>query len=339
MKRLLVFIVFVFVAVACSKKEDVIVQTAGPEASHEEIDRDPVALLPGGAIALIRVDAQTMFASDFGKGMQDIAERRMPLPASAGFEPKRDLQTLYIAFYSMQGADFAMVARGTFDPKKIEAAADGTTMTPLGAPLVKTTYAKRTLYVSRNVGFVVLTERTVLLGNETGIRRALDRIAEGRVKRSIPSWMEKLLATPKAAVVAGVDFKGQPAVKAAVGDYAFLDGLETGRVVGNFEPPGMNFAGTLTYEDEAKAEKATTGLLQINDTLQRYSLFMSLAGIQNPIRNLQAKPVGKESQFVVSLEGRAVEWLVKQLADYVGMHDTRPIPATTGTAAPSSPPP
>jgi hypothetical protein len=227
------------------------------------------------------------------------------------------------------------VATGSFNPQAIEAAADGTTMTPLGAPLVKTTYAKRTLYLSRNIGFVVLTPRTVLLGNETGIRRALDRMSEGRVKRSIPSWMEQLLQTQNAAIVAGVDMKADDSVRAALGQFMFVDGLETAQILGNFEPPGMNFAGTLTYKDETSAQNAATSLLSLHRTLQTYSFFMSLAGMGNPIQNLSATASGKDAQFVLALEAKAVEWLLNQLADRLGVQQNAQPAATSPLLQPA----
>ena len=330
-------------ALACGQKEDIIVETAdGVEVTAEQIDSDPWALLPGSAVGWVRVDTQAMFASAFGQRLRQIAEARVPLPPSAGFEPNRDLTALHIGLYSMQGADFAAVATGRFNRAAIEKAADGTSTTPLGAPLVKQKYSKWTLYVSRNVGFVVLTERTVLLGNETGIRRALDRLETGRPRRSLPRWMDKLLATPRAAIILGFDVKGQPEVKAVAGEFSFLEGLETARALGNFEPPGMNFAGTLTYPDEAAAQRSAASIQQLHQSAQAYGWIMKLMGITNPIRDLKTQPVGSETQFVVSVDGPAVEWLIGVLADRLGV-PAQPVQANLtsspavapGPAAPS----
>src|SRR5262249_41694159 len=154
-----------------------------------------------------------------------ISAQELPLPASAGFEPKRDLERVYTGVYSMSGADVAGVAIGAFDKDKIEAAADGTQKTPLGVPVTKSSYADRTLYTAGNVGFTVLTSRTALFGNDTGIRRALDRIKEGRAKRQLPPWMDKLLSTPNAPLVVGADLTSQPLPDAARSQLPFLEGL------------------------------------------------------------------------------------------------------------------
>ena len=75
--------------VACSKQSDVVVKTGQDKAfTDADIDRDPLALLPGGAIALSHVDAQQMFASRFGEKLLGLLTSQMPLPASAGFEPR-----------------------------------------------------------------------------------------------------------------------------------------------------------------------------------------------------------------------------------------------------------
>lgn len=323
---------FALFVLACSKQEDVIVETAaGAELSPEEIDRDPLALLPSGALVLIRVDTQQMFASEFGQRMNRLAQARMPVPPAAGFEPARDLSVMHIGLYSMQGADFAAVATGRFDPGAIEAAADGTSTTPLGAPLVKTTYAGRTLYVSRNIGFVVLTSRTVLLGNETGIRRALDRIQEGRARRNLPVWMDGLFQKQQAAIVAAVDFETQPAAGAAADSFQFLKGLQTAKILGNFQTPGMNFAGTLSYANAETASNAAASMTRLQQTLQSYSWFMQLAGLDNPIRKLQAQPVDKEAQFVMSLDSKTIEWLINQLANQLGV-SSQTIQASTAPA-------
>jgi hypothetical protein len=309
---------------SCSKKEDVIIAAADRVSiTDADIDRDPLALLPGGAIGIVRVDAPAFYASAFGQRIKRLADSRMPLPPSAGYDPQRDLQTLWIGLYSMAGADFAAVCQGTFNPANIERAADGTTLTPLGAPLVKTTYAKRSLYVSRNIGFSVLTPRTALFGNETGIRRALDRLSEGRATHDVPQDVDQVLQTPNAPITSAWDFTTEPPAQALVKNLPFMAGVKKARVVGNFQPPGMNFAGTFNYPDEAAAQAGTQQILQTNQTIQRYSFLMQLVGIGNPLQGLQAQPSGTDAQFAVGVDQKAIEWLLNQLANQAGVQPAR----------------
>ncbi|MBX3128627.1 MAG: hypothetical protein KF718_18035 [Polyangiaceae bacterium] len=312
----------------CPKKEDVIIEhTAERPLTDAEIDADPLALLPGGAVGVVSGDAKTLFASSFGERLATMA--RAPIPPAAGFEPTRDLERMVLGFYSMQGADFAAVATGTFDRARIEGAADGTQQTPLGAPLVKSSYAGRELYTSRNVGFVVLTARTVILGNETGIRRALDRIKEGRVRRALPEGFEELAKTPGAALVAAFDLRAQPLPDAARSHLPFMNELETARVLGNFEPPGMNLAGTLTYPDNEKAEQGSQTMRALADNAQAFGWLINLLGIPQPIRKLETQVVERETKFVAALDGEAMAGLLERGARMMGIPvQPKVIPAT-----------
>ena len=161
---------------SCGGGDDIIIKTSdGRGLTAADIDREPLSLLPAGAVLVGTLDAPKLFASPVGARLLTLLQRRLPVPASVGYEPARDLSRLYLGLYSFQGVDFAGVANGNINPQAIEEAANGTQQTPLGSPLVRVEYAGRVFYVSANVGFVVLTEHTVVFGNQTGIRRVLDR--------------------------------------------------------------------------------------------------------------------------------------------------------------------
>lgn len=316
--------------VGCPKKPDKIVAAGEDKAlTDAEIDREPEALMPSGAIGLFSVDAKKLFASQFGQKVLAIARARTPVPPSAGFEPERDLDHALVGLYSMQGADSVSVLSGRFDKAAIERAADGTQKTPLGTPVVKSSYAGRTLYTSHNLGFVVLTAKTVLLGNETGIRRALDRIKEGRVRKQLPEWFAELLKTPGAPVVAGFDLRAQPLSDAARQQFPFLNGMETARMVGNFESPGVNVAGTMTYGDAQGAAAGAQSLSAIKDTVASFGWLAQLLGIGQPIRQLDAKAEGKDTKFVAALDAAEVGKMLDQLSGFLGVQNQPTvIPAT-----------
>ena len=309
--RLLLLIVSVWLGswalTACGDSKDVIIKTAaGVELTADDIDRDPLALLPGGAIGVARIDAQALFRSAFGMRLVQLAQSRAPVPPSAGFVPERDLFWAYVGFYSMQGADFAGVATGQFDPEAIKRAADGTQQTPLGAPLVRTEYAGRVLYTAANIGFTVLTRRTALFGNETGIRRALDRIAEGRVQNELGQWAMEVIADPKAPMAGVADFTTQPLVSSANQSLPFLNGLQRGRVLGNFEPPGVNFAGTLSYPDPNTATQAEASIQRFRSQVASLGFLATLLGIGQPIQKLDTRVVGSDTQFVLGVSRKYV---------------------------------
>ncbi len=303
----------------CAKTEDVIVHTGqGKEKTAVEIDTDPLALLPAGAITVGVLDMQALFASQFGDKLLEVAKRRAPVPESAGYDPKRDLERAYFGTYSMQGADVAGVVVGRFDPQKIEAAADGVQKTPLGVPVTKTTYAGRSLYTAESVGFTILTTRTALFGNQTGIRRALDRIKEGTAKRELPPWATKVLAQSNAPFAFGSNLKENPVPNALRSKLPFLDGVETLSVVGNFASPGVNLAGTLIYPDEGAAKTGASKVAETRAMLDTYTPFLALLGIQQPVRKLEADAVGREGHFVAGQDAGAVSALLSRLDDLIG---------------------
>lgn len=306
-------------ALGCPKSEDVIVHTGhGKEKTAVQIDSDPLALLPSGAITLGVLDAQALFASQFGDKLLEVSRRRAPVPEAAGFDPKRDLTKVYFGVYSMQGADFAGVAVGSFDPKKIEAAADGVQKTPLGVPVTKTTYAGRALYTAESVGFSVLTSRTALFGNQTGIRRALDRIKEGTAKRELPGWAGPVLTQAKAPFAFGSNLKENPVPNALRSKLPFLNGVETLAVIGNFAPPGINLAGTLVYPDEEAAKVGASKVAETRAMLETYTPFLALLGIPQPVRKLEGDAVGREGHFVAGIDAVAISALLTRLDDLMG---------------------
>jgi hypothetical protein len=303
----------------CAKQEDVIIRASeGKELTAEVIDQDPIALLPGNAVGALTLDAKALFTSQFGQRLLAITQARSPLPAQAGFEPARDLERVYIGFYSMQGADVAGVAVGRFDAAKIPSAVRANPKTLSGAPVTESRYAGRTLYTSGGLGFSPLTERTLLFGNETGIRRALDRIEEGRARRILPKWMVTLLEKPGAPIVAGADLESQPVSAAVREQVAFVDGLRTLSFVGNFADPGLNLAGTLAYESEDAASRGADNLRKLHATLSSAGLLMALAGIPQPVRKLDAVAQQKETRFVVGVDAAAIAALLEKAQTYLG---------------------
>lgn len=324
------------VAVGCSKNKESIVKTAdGVHLSAADIDRDPTALLPSGVIGLASLDGPQLFASQFGQQLLGLLRSRAPIPPGAGFDPQRDLERVIVGFYSMQGADAVAVATGNFKPDAIEAAADGTTHTALGAPLVKQTYAGRTMYLSRNIGFVVMTSRTVILGNETAIRRVLDRIEEGRVTRAIPTWWDEFSRGQTAPLFAAADFTTNPLIAPNTDEMPFMKGVQTVKLVGTFQPPGVHVTGSMTYASADAAVAGAASLKELHSTISRWGFLASLVGLAQPIRTLDVQPRGSDVAVAATVEGQGVATLLEYLAKKAAEGAPPPAPPP----APSAPPP
>ena len=338
-QRWVALVTVALLTTACPKKDDVIVEAAeGKALSNEAIDKEPLALLPGGAVAVGAIDAKKTFASEFGKKLLELAEKRSPLPAAASFEPRRDLDQLYFGVYSMQGADSVVVARGRFNKTAIEQTAEGQ-KTPLGVPLIRSSYADRALFTAVNIGFSVITDRTIILGNETGIRRALDRIKEGRARVEVPRDVFDPEKNQGAPLVMAFDLTAHPLTDAAKEQLPFLNGVKTGGMLANFESPGINLAGSLTYGDEAAAQAGAAQLMQINDFVKAWGWAAALLGISQPIKNLSAKADGVDTKFVAGLDAQAILKLLDQAMQYLGVQNQpKVIDATTSPGLSEEPP-
>jgi hypothetical protein len=290
----------------------VVLASLGTEASEAAIDQDPWGLLPAGPVGWAYVDSQRVFASRFGPTALNLVVRRLPALKAAGFDASRDLTSLSVGVYSIQGADFLGVARGKFNREQIEAAVELNPVTPLGIPLTKTSYGERTLFMAESIGFCILTNQTALFGNQMGMRRAIDRVRRGTLDRRLPAWLESQLEKSQAPVALGMNLKDNPISAATRSDLPFLNGMATLGLLANFEEPGMNVAGTAMYDDDNSARLGAQNLESFDDYLQSMGWVMALFGIAQPLRSLTAEAQGHEARFVAQVDGVAVDRLLSQ---------------------------
>jgi len=298
--------------VGCAHQGDSIVVTGeGRRLSSEVIDADPLALLPSQPIAVATLDAKALFTSQFGAQLAAHLAKNFPLGQEAGFVSERDLERVVAGAYSFSGVDGVAVLTGTFDPERIAAAAERNAMTPLGVPLVRSKYAGNDVYTAGNYGLSLLTRRTLLVGSETAMRRAMDRIRDDRVRREVPEWIVSLLETEQATLVAAGDLDGSTPVSTISKQLAFLDGVKSFRVLGNFQPPGINLAGALTYPDSAAAGRGAKLLQSVGQVSGVMNMF-SFLGFSSPVRQLESRVVENDLQFVAGLDGQSLTKLLAQ---------------------------
>jgi hypothetical protein len=301
-------------AFSCKHNEgdSVVVTGDGARLSSEAIDHDPLALLPGHPVVLGVVDVPAFLASPLGGEINRLAAKYVPLGQETGFVLQRDLKKLVGGAYSLAGVDVVGVAQGDFNPELIRSAAERRAMTPGGAPLVHSKYAGNDVFTAGNVGFTVVTRHTMLIGNETGMRRALDRIRDNRLARDVPEWMTKLIETPQAATVLAGDVATEPRVAAMARMAPFVAGLSSFRIVGNFQPPGVNVAGTLSYAD---AQSAAAGADSLRALAQMSAIVGVLAifGLGAPIQNLQVENRDRDTTFITSTDADSLARLLAQV--------------------------
>jgi hypothetical protein len=301
-------------SLGCGGADESLGLIGGEKVDSTLIDRDPIALLPSGIILLGYIDAYSMFQSKWGADVAQVVVNLLPLGPESNFSAQRDVTRIYSGLYAMQGADFCAVVQGNFDPDAIRRAADARAITISGAALVKTRYADNDLYTAGNIGFVVLTSHTVITGNETAMRRVLDRLRFGKLERSVAPWMVDLLLTKNASMALAGELASQPTVAAASQRLPFLGGLRIARILGNFQAPGMNFAGSLTYADAESAKSAAVSLQHAQQIAGLMSLFTAV-GFGAAIPSPDVKQQGNDLAFTLKVDEAFVRLLLRQAAD------------------------
>jgi len=298
----------------CGGADQNLLLLGGNQIDPLTVDRDPLAVLPSNPVMLGYIDANEMFRSALGPDVNQLVATILPLGPESNFVPARDVRKVYGGIYAMQGADFCAVLQGDFDVASIRRAAEARTMVASKVPLVRTRYSDMDLYTAGNVGFVVLSSHTVLSGNETGMRRALDRLRRDKLVRTIPKWMTELTDTPGTAFTLAGDFGGQSAVDAATQKMPFLVGLQKFRTIGNFKDPGMNTAGSFTYAD---TPSAANGAVQLAD-LQKLTGFMSLLsslGLFGTVPTMQVQQRNNDLAFTMPVDGSFARFMLGMVKD------------------------
>jgi hypothetical protein len=217
------------------------------------------------------------------------------------------------ASYSTQGADVVAVVSGRFDEAKIEAAAQ--TQAANGTSgVAESDYAGHHVFTVNGAGFAILTPKTALAGTQAALRRALDRVHDGKNKREIAQWMQDTLATPNAAAAVAVDFT-QPLTTAAIGSFqiSFAKGLKTVRAVADFKPPGMHLASTLTYADAASAASASSGM-KAAATMES---LVALTGLAPKLHDVSINTADADVQVSLAVDDQAMRKMIAILPQMV----------------------
>lgn len=324
----------------CSGKTPTVI-AAPPPPPVVNVDADPIALLPFGSVAVGTLDAHAIANSTLGGDLVALGEKLVPFAKQVDFEVKRDLDHAYCGMYSFTGADVLCVLTGTFHPDKLEEAAGKGISTPYGV-VVTSSYAGRKLHTVANVGFTMLSEHTTLAGSEAAMRRALDRIQVGTVKRELAPWMGDWVTQKEYPVLLASDVTRQSVGKTVSSYLPWIDGVQYVRARGRFNPDGsVGISGALTYPDAAKAQSSASGLASVSKSFFLMS-YLKILGLDPLVRSLEVKQADKDVQFATVLSERDSRNLLRMLASWVGEGipqppppETKPAPSTT-TAPPGT---
>lgn len=305
------------VCVACAAPQEVIHETTREPASTAEIDADPWALLPRGAVAYGDLDTRALFTSSFGQEARAFWQDRLPVSRGIVIDPSVDVDRIRLGVFATVGTDVAMVVSGRFSVAGISAAFAEDPVARHGKTVVKARFAGFDMFVLSGLALVALSDATLVMGTEIGVRRVLERVESGRLLRPLPPWFEKMLAS-RAPLTLGVDLDAQPVPAVVRTRLAFLEGLRAARLLGNFESPGLNLAGSLTYDRPDTAVRAAADIEAQAAALDQYALLMSVLRIPRPLRRVRAEAVGQDTQVAVEVEGRAISILLARAEELSG---------------------
>ena len=288
-----------------------------PPISPQQLESDPLALFPSGAMGMFSIDLRAFYASaSAGPAAAALAEKYFPIGAEAGFSASRDLDRVTGGFYSMQGADALATLVGRFDEAKIQKLAEQKTQLRGGGLVVASTYAGRTLFTIADAGFTVLTPHLVIAGTKTTIKRALDRIRDRHLAHDAPAWMLQTLATPAAAAALAVDTKAMPIANLTGGfPLKGTDGMTAVRLLANFQPPGMHVAGAATYVDEAHAQAGAAGLTSLASSAA-LTVITSAVGVS--LRDVKVTPAKNDAQIAFTVDDASLRNLLTRLPAVFG---------------------
>ncbi|MBI2392414.1 MAG: hypothetical protein HYV09_22705 [Deltaproteobacteria bacterium] len=321
----------------CKPKPGTYVATPTAPAGAVDLDGDPAALLPYGSVLIANLGAKEIANSTVGGDLVALSERILPFAKEIDFEIKRDLDRVYIGMYSFSGADLLGVMSGRFDPAKMEAAANKGLNTPFGV-VVASTYAGRKIYTVANVGFTVLSTKTALVGSEAAMRRALDRIQVGTIRREMAPWMADWVSQPGYPVLLASDVTKQSFGKTVTGFIPWIQGVQYVRVRGRFNPDtSYGMSGALTYPDPQKAQQAASGFDSIKKSFTMMAA-LKMIGIDPLVRNAVVQAQGNDMQFSTVIDEKQTRMLIRLLADWVGSGTPPALPSPQPSPGSSAPP-
>ena len=304
--------------VACGK------EGKGAEAPAANPMNDALALLPGNAIGLGTVDARAFFANPtFGADLAALVEKLVPIGSEAGFQASRDVDRVTFGSYSYQGVDVAAIVIGRFDEGKIKQAAvshasghagSAGSAGSVGSMLVVSQYAGRDVFTVNHVGFTLLSNTMALAGTESGVRRVLERIQDGRVRRDIAPWMIQTIETQSAALAVAGDFTTTPMPADVTRQIplAFMQNLKAARVVGSFKNQGIELAGSMSYPDAQAAHAASQSVQQALGLSKWFAIF----GIK--VRSADVKVEASDVQVALDVGDSSLRQLLVLAPQWLG---------------------
>ena len=301
-----------FSTTACGGNKNADAKSASE--APKTLEGDPIALFPSGPLAMGRLDVKAMFAAGAsGAEGVKIVDRYFPMGPEAGFSLSKDVDTIYVGSYALQGVDVLVAAVGRFDEAKIKAASEQHTTLRGGGTLTPTPYANHTIYSANKVSFSILSDKVALVGTDGAVRRGLDRLRDGIPARTVTGFMADTLVSEGAAFAVAADLG--PQIQSIRIPMLDLKGLKVIRVLGDFKTPGINIAGTLTYDTD---ENATHGAENLGKAAKMAAGLSSFGAPIPKRQGLEIKADKTDVQVKFGVEDKQLKDLLVTLPGLLG---------------------
>ena len=166
------------------------------------------------------------------------------------------------------------------------------------------------------------------------MRRALDRIQVGTIKREMAPWMGDWVNQPGYPVLIASDVTKQSFGKTVTGFIPWIQGVQYVRARGRFNPDtSYGMSGALTYPDPQKAQAASSGFQSIKSSLTMMAA-LKLIGIDPLVRNAVVQAQGNDMQFSTVIDEKQTRQLIRLLTDWMGTGVPPALPTPSTTPAP-----
>jgi hypothetical protein len=304
-----------------SSQERIEMAGGGRRVSAEQIEADPWGLLPGGALLWMDLELPALLQAEYGPPLLEQTLESLPLSRGRGIDFGKDVTRVRAGLYASQTGDLAAILEGRFDPKAVESLVAADPVTKGGEKIEHSQFAGFDVLHAGAWSMAFVTEHFVAVGTGIGVRRVLERVEEGRVRRALPAWFDKMLSEQKASLWLGVDLDAQPVPATLRSELDFLESLRGARVVGSFEG-GLRLAGSFSYDSPTEAAAARESIESKAAELGRAALLLAVLKVPRPLRRLETEANGESVQFVAEFDGRAVAMGVSylgQLRSQIGL--------------------
>ena len=169
----------------------------------------------------------------------------------------------------------------------------------------------------------------MLVGTEAAIRRALDRIQAGTIKREIAPWMSDWVNQTGYPVLVASDVTKQSFGKTVTNLIPWIEGVQYVRVRGRFNPDGsFGMSGALTYPDANKAQASSNGMQGMVKSFGLMAV-LKVIGIDPLVRNLTVTPGGKDVDFQTVIDEKSLRNVIHMATDWIGSGTAPAIPSGT----------